>query len=276
VGVNLLPDAGFRAAALPLFAAGAIDALEWDIDDAWGFDSTAEHPPPAWVDDILDAYAEDDALYGHGVWFSVLTAERDDRQRRWLDRLATECARRRYRHVTEHFGWSTAAGFLRNTMLPCPYTAEAVEVGRDSLALLSAAAGAPVGLETLAAALGPSDAELQGAFLAELGGFVLLDLHNVWTQATNLGLDARALVDRYPLPLVREIHVSGGDWWRGVRTDSHDGEVPRPVMALFDHVLPRCPALEVVFLERRGDTLDDPAEQARWRADFLALRARCE
>src|SRR5690349_9271192 len=92
IGINLHTDADFHAAALPLFADGLVDAVEWDVDNAWGFDDVLIETPP-WVDRLLDLYAADGCLYGHGVWFSLLSARLEPRQERWLELLADECAR---------------------------------------------------------------------------------------------------------------------------------------------------------------------------------------
>ncbi|HEX3764366.1 MAG TPA: DUF692 family protein [Kofleriaceae bacterium] len=288
VGLNLIDEEAFRVAALPLFEAGLVDALEVDIDNEWGAGRGQVQPRPAWQTELLDVFAEDDALYGHGVWFSLLTARLDDRQRRWLARLAEECGRRRYRHVTEHFGWMTSGPFIQNTLFPMPYTPAAVELGRDRLGLLGDAAGCPVGLENLASALGPADATEQAAFLADIvapsRGVLLLDVHNVWTQAVNLGLPADELLRGYPFHLVREIHVSGGSWFqpehaadrRAVRMDTHDGAMPRAeVLPLLAEALARCDQLEVVIYERRG-LLGAEAERATYLADFCAVRSVVE
>jgi uncharacterized protein (UPF0276 family) len=287
VGLNLIDEEAFRVAALPLFEAGLVDALEVDIDNEWGASRGRIDPRPAWQSELLDVFAEEDALYGHGVWFSFLTARLDDRQRRWLELLAEECGRRRYRHVTEHFGWMTSGPFIQNTLFPMPYTRGAVELGRDRLALLAAAARCPVGLENLATALGPADATEQAAFLADIlapSGVLLLDVHNVWTQAVNLGLPAEQLLLGFPFHLVREIHVSGGSWFqpehtadrRAVRMDSHDGAMPRgEVLPLLAMALARCDQLEVVIYERRG-LLGTEAEREVYRADFQAVRAVVE
>jgi uncharacterized protein (UPF0276 family) len=284
VGLNLSAENGFRVAAMPLFEAGLVDALEWDVDEPWlGGDDA--RPVPAWADAILDAYAEDDALYGHGVWFSLLSARAEARQERWLARLAEACARRRYRHVSEHFGWMTCDAFDQNTMFPCPRTPAAVAVGARRLGAIARAAGRPVGLENGASALCVADSLEQGAFLDEVlapvDGFLLLDVHNVWTTAVNLGLDALALLRTFPLARVRELHVSGGRWMatshdgaRGpVRLDSHDAPLPPEALPLLRAALAGCPDVEVVFYERRGDTLDEPARHAGFRDDFLAVRA---
>jgi uncharacterized protein (UPF0276 family) len=284
VGLNLSAEHGFRVAAMPLFEAGLVDALEWDVDESW-LGGDADRPVPDWAEAILDAYAEDDALYGHGVWFSLLSARPEARQERWLARLAEECARRRYRHVSEHFGWMTSGPFEQNTMLPCPRTPAAVAIGVQRLGAIARAAGRPVGLENTASVLCAADALEQGELLeqilAPVDGFLLLDVHNVWTTAVNLGLDALALLRTFPLARVRELHVSGGTWLttsldgeRGpVRLDSHDAPMPAEALPLLRAALADCPNVEVVFYERRGDTLYEPARHPAWRDDFLAVRA---
>jgi uncharacterized protein (UPF0276 family) len=99
-------------------------------------------------------------------------------------------------------------------------------------------------------------------------------------MAVNLRLDPLALLASFPLERARELHVSGGAWFDAaagrVRMDSHDGEVPAELWPLVRFALARCPALEVVFLERRAGTLAEPAAQAGYRADFARLRAEVD
>jgi uncharacterized protein (UPF0276 family) len=109
-------------------------------------------------------------------------------------------------------------------------------------------------------------------------------VHNLWAQCLNLGLDAASLIDSYPLERIRELHVSGGDWYEletephkgPFRLDSHDHPVPEEAFALVPLVLARCPNLELVILENRGAGIDTPDEQARYRDDFRRLRALVE
>ncbi|HEX8439522.1 DUF692 family multinuclear iron-containing protein [Archangium sp.] len=280
VGLNLLTDEAFLEAVRPLFAEGLVAALEWDIDDSWGFSART---PPAWTERMLDLYAEEGALYGHGVWLSVLTAAWQPRQEAWLKRLAHECRRRPYRHVSEHFGFTAAGPFTRSTMLPLPYCGAAVDIGRDRVERLRAATGGPVGLEVLANTLAPVDAVEQGVFLdavlAPTDGFLVLDVHNVWTQAVNTGLPPELLLESYPLERVRELHISGGSWARAlgagdsrpVRLDSHDGPLLHPVLSLLRRALGLCPQCELVIVERRGETLQSEDVRAEWRAHYRAV-----
>jgi uncharacterized protein (UPF0276 family) len=275
--LNLVTDATFVSAVKPLFADRLVDAIEWDVDSPWVL---AQAPiMPSWIERLLDLYAAEGRLYGHCVWLSVLSAQPQARQRRWLERLAQECARRPYRLLSEHLGFMSAGPFVINTTLPSPYVTAAVDVGRDTLGRLAEAAGSPVGLENMAAALAPADATAQAALLDDIlsavDGYVVLDLHNVFAQASNLGLDPMVLLVTLASERVREIHVSGGRWvdieGRPYRFDGHNDPVPADVFALLKAALSLCREVSVVILERRGGTLRSDADVDGLRADYRHL-----
>ena len=91
------------------------------------------------------------------------------------------------------------------------------------------------------------------AFLNQLsastGCALLLDLHNVYTNARNHDFDALAFLDELDLSRVMEIHVAGGTEMMGFYTDSHAGPVPEGVWDLLSFVAPRAPALRGVTFE---------------------------
>ncbi len=276
VGLNLSPEPSFVQTIKPLIADGLVDALEWDVDSFW---VAPRAEIPAWLEPLLDAYASDGRLYAHCVWLSMLTARRQEREDVWLERLAGEFERRPYRHVSEHLGVVSAGPYFATTTLPLPRFAAAASVGRERIARLSAAAGVPVGLENMVAALGLADAVTQPALLEDIlapsDGFVLLDLHNLYTQAVNLGLDPMALLASFPCDRVREVHVSGGSWrdigGRPFRFDSHDDSVPSEVFELLAAALSLCPHMEVVMFERRPGTITSPADVEAVRADYVRV-----
>ncbi len=266
-----------RIAQLPLFAEGVVDAVEVVLDQA------VEGSLPAWLGALCDHYAAAGALYGHGVHFSLLSAEESAHQRRLLRGFSRELSARPYRHVSEHFGFMTLPGFRRGAPLPVPFTTSALALGRERLARIAEACGVPVGLENLALAMSRDEARRHGDFLdALLDGtdqFLLLDLHNLHCQAMSFSIDPIDLLDSMPLERVREIHVSGGTTYRPTvdpsrpfRRDTHDHDVPEQVFELMAPALDRCPSLEVVFLERLGGTFADEASMERYRADFHRLR----
>ena len=277
LGLSLMPTDDFRRAALPLFAEGQVEAIEWgpDVRYASGI--------PSWYGGLLDHYADAGALYAHGVHYSALSGPTGPHHDRWLAVVVEALAERPHVHLTEHCGFMIAPGFDRGAPLPLPPDGAVLAQGRARLQRLADAVQIPVGLENLATALSPADVDGHGALLEALtahpGGFVLLDLHNLWCHAHNFGRDPIALLESFPLDRVRELHVSGGSWTllpsgRRFRRDTHDGTVPEEVLALVRAALDRCPNVEVVILERMGGTFADRADEATLRADFAALR-RC-
>lgn len=273
----LEPD--FVAAALPLLQAGEVDVLEWSFDIGW-----SQAAMPEWADELLDHFASHDRLLGHGVKYSLLSADESPARDSWLERLSGECRQRHYRHVSEHFGFMAAGRFHEGAPLPVPLTEFTIRLGRERLQRLADAARCPVGLENLAFAFGPRDVQDQGTFLDELltplDGFLLLDLHNIYCQCCNFDVSGEELLATYPLRRVTEIHVSGGSWSSAkcstqkplIRRDTHDGAVPHEVFDLIRWAIPRCPNLEAVILEQLGGTLSEPNSAEQFRIDFQTLR----
>lgn len=270
-----MPTDDFGRATRSLFEEEHVEVVEWTFDIGWGSQI------PDWLERILQDYAQNGNLVGHGVSYSPLDASSTERQEFWLSRLHQEVATRKYRHISEHFGFMGGGNFHVGAPLPCPLTEEAVAVGQARLKELAEVARIPVGLENLAFAFGPQDVRDQGRFLDELlgptNGFLLLDLHNIYCHVCNFGISANELLDGYPLERVREIHVSGGSWSETessdspVRRDTHDDAVPDELFAIVDEAIPHCPNLEMVFLERLGDTLAVQDDE-QFRADYFRLK----
>lgn len=269
-GLSLMTEPAFAVAALPLFEAGEVDALEWSFDTGWG-----AQPPPEWALALLDDYAFAGRLTGHGVTYSPLSARFTARQRAWLERLRVEVRSRRYVRLSEHFGCVTAGDLVDGAPLPVPFSPAAVAIGRDRLARLADAAGVPVGLENLALAFSRRDVDAQGDFLeallAPVHGFLVLDLHNLYCHSVNFDVPAADLLRRYPLDRVRSLHLSGGSLQAGIRRDTHDSAVPPAVLALLPEALAACPRVDTVILERLGHSVakDPPGTLAR---EFRAIK----
>jgi uncharacterized protein (UPF0276 family) len=266
----------FLRAALPLFEAGDVEALEWSFDVGW------DRALPAWADELIGSYSSAGRLLGHGVMFSALSGAWTARQTAWLDRLRQEVQDRSYLHISEHFGFMTAGDFHRSAPLAVPLTESSLRLGQERLRQLQSAGARRVGLENLAFAFGRRDVADQGRFLTELlapvDGFLLLDLHNLYCQSCNFGIAIEDLLSLYPLERVRELHVSGGSWSRGrageqIRRDTHDGPVPDEVFAAVELALTRCPSVAAVIFERLGGTFSSAAEEAGFRDDFRRLQA---
>jgi uncharacterized protein len=272
-------DVGLIQAALPLFEAEEVEGLEWS------FDTLYKHSElPEWFVELLQTYADAGRLVGHGVFFSLFSGKWLPEQADWLVQLRSLTQRFRFDHISEHFGFLTGADFHKGAPLSVPYNAQTLAIGRDRLMRIADACNCPVGLENLAFASSTQAAKIHGEFLESLlvhvNGFVILDLHNLYCQLHNFGLDAGEMLDAFPLHRVREIHISGGSWEPsahrpapGVRRDTHDDRVPDAVWELLAQTMPRCTQVKFVMLEHMGFTLATAQMQEDYRADFRRMQA---
>jgi uncharacterized protein (UPF0276 family) len=277
LGLSLMPTDDFHQASLELFEQERVQALEWSFDFAW---NGAIIEP--WCQTIIDRFSQANALTGHGVNLSPLSARFTERQEDWLSRTREEFQNRKYVHATEHFGFSEAGPIAHGAPITVPMNSESLRKGKEMMKRYADATQRPVGLENLAFAFGIDDVKRQGEFIdqliSEVDGFLLLDLHNFYCQLENFGVPERELLDSYPLSKVREIHLSGGSWSHSVsgkrpavRRDTHDDAVPQEVFNFAALALKLCPNIEFVILERLGSTMRDPESQREYRDDFETI-----
>lgn len=212
--------------------------------------------------------ASDIPFVAHGVAFSLGSARPDPvRRARWLRRIAQDHAIFDFGWYTDHLGATELAGRNLTLPLPIPLVPAAARAMRASFTALQTVVP-DVGCENSVFYFHVGDPLAEPAFLHDAlvapRTHLLLDLHNVWTNARNLGFDAHEYLARLPLDKVIEIHVSGGSCsdpaWLPSRTtlrlDAHDSAVPDEVWALAERVLPLCPNLRGLTLERMEGTVD--------------------
>lgn len=270
-------DADILLAALPLMEAEKIQAIEWSFDTLYKF---REVPP--WFTDLLQEFGQARRLIGHGVFFSLFSGKWSPAQQKWLDHLADLSKTYQFDHITEHFGFMTGADFHAGAPISLPFTQQTLAIGRDRLSRIFEACQCPVGLENLAFSYSLDEVKKHGDFLQQLvepvNGFIILDLHNLYCQSHNFGLDPDALMQLYPLDRVREIHISGGSWedspllpGRPIRRDTHDHSVPGEVFQLLQHAMGICPNLKYVVLEQLGVGLNTEASRTLFQQDFDAM-----
>lgn len=159
--------------------------------------------------------------------------------------------------------------------LPMLQTPAALEVLVDNLETLQAPLAAPLLLENIAAmwqlrrsTMGSTEFLAAAVEAADCG--LLLDLHNLYADQLNHGLDARAALEELPLSRVREVHVAGGSWKDDFYYDGHDHDVPAEVQGMLEHLLTRTTP-ELVILEREARFVQ---LEGVWR-DLVALRRAC-
>ncbi len=281
-GISCNLDSNILATALPLLEKGAVEAIEWS------FDALFRHADiPAWFDELLQLFASEGRLIGHGVYYSLFSGTWKREQQEWLDNLKSTADRYHFDHITEHFGYMTGEDFHKGAPLSVPYNQTTLQIARDRISRMYAACGRPIGLENLAFSYAYEDLEKHGAFLkeilSEVNGFIILDLHNVYCQVKNFNIDFEKLISAYPLEMVREIHISGGSWedstvevGKKIRRDTHDDAVPEEVFEYLKTVIPKVPNLKFVMLEQMGSALKTMDSQAQFRSDFIKMNQICK
>jgi uncharacterized protein (UPF0276 family) len=85
---------------------------------------------------------------------------------------------------------------------------------------------------------------------------MLLDLHNLYANATNFGYDASEFLSRLPGEKISAVHLAGGKWVEALGEkrwlDDHLHDVPDPVYQLLTELAAIAPHPLTVILERDG------------------------
>lgn len=285
IGFSIHADLDFLELARALIEDEA-DYLEVNPETLWRPAQGARGEAPRLErNDYWQLFADMQSASGkpfvaHGLAFSLGSAARDEtdthRSSAWIERLRDDFDQFDFAWMSEHLGWTQSDGKQAVLPLPLPFTEESVRVVASRLRELAEVVPV-VAFENSANYFGfgvpdesaedcaARETDWLNAILHDADCRMLLDLHNVHTQAENAGFDPFAYVDRLDLARVVEIHVSGGsysesDWLpsgRVMRLDSHDGPVPERVWSLLEHVLPHCHALRGIVVERLNGTFDE-------------------
>ena len=162
----------------------------------------------------LTAIREDYEISLHGVGLSIGGPRALDREH--LARLKALSQRYRPFLFSEHLAWSTHDTGYMSDLLPLPYTKETLQRVADHIDETQEFMGRPMLLENPSSYLSFEESTFSEAeFIAEIarrtGCGLLLDVNNVFVSAKNLGTDALAYIDAYPLARVQEIHLAGHD-----------------------------------------------------------------
>ena len=265
VGLGLHPDRDYLERVIPVLER-EVEILEVAPETTWALDETGALITNDYHRRFL-AIGERLGLpfIAHGVGLSPGSAGDGPRRARWLARMAGDQRLFNYHWYTDHLGATVLDGLEMTLPIGLPMTADVAAIVRARLCEMQRVVPR-VGLENTAIYFVLGDPLAEPGFLAQILGdqhHLLLDLHNLHTMAENLGFDPLAWLARLDLSRVIEIHLAGGrdsepQWLpsrRSLRVDSHDDHVPAPVWALFEQVLPRCPALGAVIVERMEGTL---------------------
>jgi uncharacterized protein len=156
--------------------------------------------------------------------------------------------------ASEHLSFNSTAEFHTGFFLPPRQTARGVSVAVDSIRRLRTELGVPLAFETGVNYLARRSNEMDdGAFAAAVAEGadcgILLDLHNVYTNATNGRQPVDEFIAQLPLERVWEVHLAGGFWMDGYWLDAHSGPVPVPLVRHARDIVSRLPGLGAIIFE---------------------------
>jgi uncharacterized protein (UPF0276 family) len=200
----------------------------------------------------LDLLRRHFPLIPHGLNLSLGTAEGLDPAT--LDRYAELVEKLRPPWWSEHIACTRAGGLEIGHLSPLPRSREAVAALCANIAKARRRIPVPLLLENITWEVDVPGAEMaEGEFIAEVldrsGCGLLLDVTNLYANATNHGFDPRTWLDCIPPDRAVQLHFVGGRWEGGHYVDSHSAPAPEPVWDLMRDILARFP-VKGVILER--------------------------
>jgi uncharacterized protein (UPF0276 family) len=171
-----------------------------------------------------------------------------------LELLAAMVERFRAPWLSDHLSYNQTPEFATGFFLPPRQTQAGVEAVTRSISVVQQAVQVPILVETGVNYLRPRTDEIpDGQFVAEVveraDCGLLLDMHNVFTNALNGRQPVDEFVAALPLERVREIHLAGGMELDGFWLDAHSGELPEPLTAICEDLVPRLPNLAAIIFE---------------------------
>jgi uncharacterized protein len=197
--------------------------------------------PHAQLAKLRESYA----LSVHGVGLSIGAPGALDREH--LQRLKLVVDRYQPSLVSEHLAWSTHDDVYYNDLLPVPYTREVLHRVCEHIDHVQSTLARQILLENPSTYVLFDNSEMSEIdFIAQVarrtGCGLLLDVNNVHVSATNHNYSAVDYLNRFPVQLVKEVHLAGhaieeDGLGNPLLIDAHDRPVDDAVWALYGHLI---------------------------------------
>jgi len=150
--------------------------------------------------------------------------------------------------VSEHLCWNSVpdmtinGSIFINDLLPFPYTLKALSHVAGRVEQVQEKLGRRLLVENLSSYLSFTSSEMsESEFLSELsrrtGCAILFDVNNMYVNARNLGVDAKAFIKSLPADAVAEYHLAGHSIRDGCLVDTHSTQVCAEVWELYEFAL---------------------------------------
>jgi uncharacterized protein (UPF0276 family) len=156
--------------------------------------------------------------------------------------------------ASEHLSFNRTETFHTGFFLPPRQSDHGVTVAVDSIRRLRSELEVPLAFETGVNYLARRTDEIEdGAFAAAVAEGadcgILLDLHNIYTNAVNGRQPVDEFVAQLPLERVWEVHLAGGFWMDGYWLDAHSGSMPTSLVDQARNIVSRLPNLGAIIFE---------------------------
>ena len=171
--------------------------------------------------------------------------------------------------ISEHLCWVGVNGRFLNDLLPLPYTSESLQHVVAHINQVQDFLGRRISVENVSSYLEFIDSDIpEWQFVQEVadraGCGILLDVNNIYVNATNHGFDAKTYIDAIKPGSVTEIHLAGFQDTGEILIDTHGATVSDAVWALYEYAISRIgpvptliewdtnlPTLEVLLAEAK-------------------------
>ncbi len=191
----------------------------------------------------------------HGISLGLASTVRVDSRR--LEKMARLTDRVQPESWSEHLAFVRAGDIDIGHLAAPPRTSATIDGTAANLDAAMKLIGRAPQVENIATLIDPPASDLdEPAWLCKTldasNAGLLLDLHNLYANSLNFGLDPHAFLARLPAQRIETVHISGGKWLGERILDDHLHDPPDPVYDLLSALAAVCPNPLTVILERDG------------------------
>jgi len=207
----------------------------------------------------------------HGVSMGLAGSEPTEARR--MENMARLVDALQPQSWSEHLAFVRAGGIEIGHLAAPPRTQQNVDAAIANIERATRIVGRAPLMENIATLIDPPASTLdEAAWVSSIvngaNAGLLLDLHNLYANALNFGVDPAELLLRFPLERVRAVHLSGGKWIpepvpggsdtlpRMRLLDDHVHDVPADVFELLALLAQHAPQPLDVIIERDGEYPD--------------------
>lgn len=185
---------------------------------------------------VLERARQDAPVALHGVSLSIGGLDPIDPQ--YLRHLRALAHQIEACWVSDHFSFGTVGGHSGHDLWPLPFTGECVQHVVERVGRVQDALGRRLVLENVSSYVEFADSELtEWDFITEVleraDCELLLDVNNLFINATNHGYDARRALAQLPTGRIRQLHLAGHADCGDYLFDTHGAPVGADVWSLY-------------------------------------------